>query len=341
MATTAYKRTLLTGGTSDALDSVDGDALNPGDFAFVFVDGVEYIYKYKDYGSTQSESSPDIIVPDLNAGDFGWQLQENGENTRAIYEDVTFYLATTGEDLTGDGSSSSPWYSLEKVFDYLRGKTIYSEVTISIGEGTFTGLGEVLINHPDSNYITISGAGESLTILTFSANGIIVENVHLYTIIDLTIKGASTSANIGLRLNRADASLTKVKLHTWLYCYSITDGSCLFGDGINAYNFTNGLYVSDSQAILISYSATMTFNANSVPESTGLHADDSSAITIEMGPLTLSSGMTYGCIAEKNSFIAGSGIAANFATYPYSPDGTVGVESEPTWGNWGSWISIS
>ena len=76
MATTAYKRTLLTGGTADALDSIDGNDLTAGDFAFVLVGGTMYIYQYKDYGTPTSDSSPDIIQPDSNPGNYAWQLQE-------------------------------------------------------------------------------------------------------------------------------------------------------------------------------------------------------------------------------------------------------------------------
>ena len=74
MAKTAYERILLIGGGATALDGIDGAGLLDGDFAFVFVSGVQYNY-ILDAALGGIESSPTIITPDTNPGDKRWKLQ--------------------------------------------------------------------------------------------------------------------------------------------------------------------------------------------------------------------------------------------------------------------------
>ncbi len=75
MANVVYlSKTLLTGGTAPALDSIDGTGLVDGDFAHVTVAGVLYVYKLNaTLGG--AESIPTIIAPDSNAGTKRWVLQ--------------------------------------------------------------------------------------------------------------------------------------------------------------------------------------------------------------------------------------------------------------------------
>jgi hypothetical protein len=62
-----YYSNLLTGGSSVALDRFDGNSLVVGDFSFtLFSTNVWYIHKVST--STAVESSPNVIVPDVNPG---------------------------------------------------------------------------------------------------------------------------------------------------------------------------------------------------------------------------------------------------------------------------------
>lgn len=72
--TVYFSKTALTGGTASALDYIDGAALADGDWAFVDVSNVIYLYKL-DADSAAAESSPSIIAPDTNAGDKRWILK--------------------------------------------------------------------------------------------------------------------------------------------------------------------------------------------------------------------------------------------------------------------------
>jgi len=70
---TLYKYTGLTGGAATDLDSVDGDSLVNGDFAFVFASGILYQYEL-DSTSGATEASPFVIAPDSNPGTKRWLL---------------------------------------------------------------------------------------------------------------------------------------------------------------------------------------------------------------------------------------------------------------------------
>ncbi len=84
MANVVYlSKTLLTGGTAPALDSIDGTGLVDGDFAHVTVAGILYVYKLNaTLGG--AESIPTIIAPDTNAGTKRWVLQ--GVNANGLVD---------------------------------------------------------------------------------------------------------------------------------------------------------------------------------------------------------------------------------------------------------------
>lgn len=307
MATTSYKRTLLTGGTSEALDSIDGAGLLDGDFAFGLVGGTLYIYLYKDYGSAQSESSPELIVPDTNPENFAWQLQDQ-RVLDTITTDTTLYIATTGDDVTGDGTIGDPWYSLNAAFDYLKDKWINTDVTvtISIAAGTYTDLSEVVIEHPCASRIKISGGGSVTTILQFTANGITVKNITINTIEKIKLYSPLAVSN-GLSIYRA----------------CVGDVNNVIVD-----NFVTGIYLYNSSSVNLT-------DCN-LTAGVALRADDSSSANVISGVAIASTGV-IGCYASVNSFINASGVTSNTATTPYDP-ATTTSDVEPTWGNYGSWI---
>lgn len=68
-----YGATALTGGTSGCLDAINGATLVNGDKAIVNTTTSTYFYNLNST-SAASESSPDIIAPDTNAGDKRWLL---------------------------------------------------------------------------------------------------------------------------------------------------------------------------------------------------------------------------------------------------------------------------
>lgn len=65
-------RTGLTGGAAGDVDGIDGSSLQDGEPIITNdADGLTYFHEANDFGTSQTEDSPHIIVPDTNPGDFG------------------------------------------------------------------------------------------------------------------------------------------------------------------------------------------------------------------------------------------------------------------------------
>jgi hypothetical protein len=64
-----YPAVALIGGTTGALDSIDGAILKDGDIGMTVVLGDSIYFHVLDEDSGDDESSPSIIAPDTNAGD--------------------------------------------------------------------------------------------------------------------------------------------------------------------------------------------------------------------------------------------------------------------------------
>jgi len=330
-ATTAYKRTLLTGGTTAALDGISGANLNENDFAFVLLGGSLYVYQYKDYGSAQSESSPDIIVPDTSPGNYAWQLQEIPGGASVITSNTTLYIATTGNDTTGDGTSGTPWYSLEKVFDYLKNKWINTDVivTVSVGSGTYTGLSEVVINHPCANRIEIIAPSTTPT-LTFNANGITVDGVSLRLIENIDIYGPSSDIGLYVKNNGSVNTYDFGVSHFANCVYLYSDSSLIHSTSSMVIdNCSYGIQVEKG-----SYAVTPGAALTTVTY--GFYSGDSSEIKAYSGTVTTASAV--GFYATRDSFIDASSTSCTSCATSYDPAITSAESGTPTFDNWGSWI---
>lgn len=95
MANFFYGALSLTGGGTGALDSIDGDSLNDNDGAMVLTSTYAYMYRLN-ASSGASESSPDVISPDSNAGDKRWILISRNH----VIEDLE--LLTNREEIAKD-----------------------------------------------------------------------------------------------------------------------------------------------------------------------------------------------------------------------------------------------
>lgn len=86
MATETYTKGVITGGASNALDSIDGDTLADGYKAVVITDEYTYTY-YLDATSGATEASPFIVAPDSNPGNKRWLLvnHDNVLNVKKLF----------------------------------------------------------------------------------------------------------------------------------------------------------------------------------------------------------------------------------------------------------------
>lgn len=90
-----------------------------------------------------------------------------------IFVDLDIHVDTSGSDVTGVGTISSPYASIAKALQTIDRSFIASDVFVSIkvGAGVFTSTSELEISHAYGNRIKITGVAPSLSTTITSVNG--------------------------------------------------------------------------------------------------------------------------------------------------------------------------
>lgn len=95
-------------------------------------------------------------------------------NANIITSDQTIYVATTGDDVTGDGTVGTPYATIAKALETLDARAIAADatVTISIADGTYNTSASINVNHPNGDRIQIIGntGSEASVLLNFNNN---------------------------------------------------------------------------------------------------------------------------------------------------------------------------
>lgn len=95
-----YGAIALTGGAAGALDDVDGTGLNDGDGAIVKIPTSGEVYEYTlDADSGATESSPNVIAPDANAGNKRWLLCPADSNKHYVNPSAADQGASTHKSI--------------------------------------------------------------------------------------------------------------------------------------------------------------------------------------------------------------------------------------------------
>jgi hypothetical protein len=105
-----------------------------------------------------------LAVPACTIGGFSAQ--------QTITTNITYYIATTGNDTTGNGSSGTPWLTIAKAMSYLASFIIASGVTITItmADGHYSVAAGTSLNHPFGSQIKLTGTNTySKTISSINA----------------------------------------------------------------------------------------------------------------------------------------------------------------------------
>ena len=112
-----------------------------------------------------------------------------------IAANTIIYVATTGSDTTGDGSSSAPFASIAKALSSIAGKLIASGVlvTIQVADGTYSISSTIVINHPDANKIQILGNMSAETSVAISAINTTAKTI---TVVGNYVSNADATKNI-------------------------------------------------------------------------------------------------------------------------------------------------
>lgn len=254
------------------------------------------------------------------------------EKVQIISSNTTIYLSATGNDSTGDGSSGSPWYSLNKAFDYLKNKYINSDVyvTISLADGSYTGT-SLDIYYVFSSRVKVIGTSSTSTVITYTDQSGITIYSNLSLIQDLKVNGNDASYN-GIQVINANVVLNNVISRDFNNGLRIDDFSyvevysCVFQSNVNGGKLVNNAHIKISASDFINNTSTGLDVSNS---STAEFAADSSDVT---------GNTTYGLRANIDSFIneiLNTGSVSSNGTN-YSP--AASTSDDPTFGNKGSWI---
>ena len=124
-------------------------------------------------GSMYWDNNLGALFYRYNDGTTTQWVQAAGASSNVITTPVTLYVATTGNDTTGQGTLAAPWATPQRAMQYLSDYTIEQgvAVTVSVADGTYTFTSPLYLNHPNGNQITINGGSTSGARPTTSLNG--------------------------------------------------------------------------------------------------------------------------------------------------------------------------
>ena len=169
-ASRTYTKDCLTGGSSNCLDSIDGDSLADGYRAMVITDDQPYFY-YLDAFSGASADGFNIIAPANNPGNKRWILKENIHSIKKYNNNLVTAIASIGSTPT----------------------TLKISDAVTIPDGTTINIPKTLILEFDSGG-TISGIALGGTeTLTFALGAYIDAGRHQIFGSDLTVTGLKDS----------------------------------------------------------------------------------------------------------------------------------------------------
>lgn len=226
---------------------------------------------------------------------------ELAHKTDTVAANTTIYVATTGSDTTGDGTSSAPFATLTKALSFLNGKTLLGAVTIQIADGTYSHTSQIEPNHPQGNLITIQGNASDKALVTLSftecTGFYIAPNISL-NLKYLTISGNRTTNNRGFfsdgslnlkncKIMNFDTGIIQEAGYTNLHDVEVTN------------NVNNGIEARP-QGFIYGENVTSTYNG-----SCGIYAEQTGAVVIGTGTVTNNN---YGLYSTWKGYIGAYGM---------------------------------
>lgn len=243
----------------------------------------------------------------------GFEFSGVGGNqiSRVITEDTTIYVATTGSDTTGDGSSSNPFYTINQALASIGERTISetTTVTVSVADGTYTMAETVVLGRPDGNRIEIIGNTTDATsvVLEFASGQAgfeARENCSIGLIDGMTIKGQYTSATSTERaigVHSARASYIELGEHisvTYFYrCIELEFGSVIIAHDLDLSHCVWGIYCSFG-ANMHAQDTTIT-DCNDTTNSRGYGIEIGINGSVELWDLEVTNCLTYGVLISN------------------------------------------
>ena len=155
-----------------------------------------------------------------------------------IAASTTLYVATTGNDATGDGSAEAPFAGIGAALDSVAGKLIATSalVTIQVADGTYNIAATIIINHPDADKIQLVGNTSAETTVAIAAidvdaKTITVAGDYTASLLAGDIFGLTGSSTSGLNGGYAASAVAFDGTNTVVTCSAETISSATVGGG--------------------------------------------------------------------------------------------------------------
>ncbi len=120
-------------------------------------------------------NSEDAQIQEYEAG--SW---EHKAPARIIVTDETFYVTTGGDDTTGDGSSGTPWATIDKALAVVGDMVLLADVAINIEKGDYADTDILVFDHPQGCRLNVSGDWFEETLALTSRSGSSPNFVYLF-----------------------------------------------------------------------------------------------------------------------------------------------------------------
>lgn len=285
---------------------------------------LNYYYQLDDNDEVKS-SLPNYTFSNLQDGIYKIKVRVEDTNGIIIYEkeeDVVvayfhIYISSTGNDTTGNGSTTSPYATLQRAYNKVKSG---GEI-ILLSDITATSTTNMNIANKE---VTLKSNGENIYSVTKAStlkSGILnIDNSNTITTINIIFDGnnvSSTNSLIESRssiLNLNKGTTVKRNIHTGGYNRDLGDGWCV-GSGVYSYNGTlniNGATISDNQLNgpdvggslgggILSYNSVINFNSGNVLRNEGNW--DGGGIAVLDSTLNMNGG-----IVSLNKSVHGAGI---------------------------------
>jgi hypothetical protein len=204
--------------------------------------------------------------------------------------DYNIYVATTGSDVTGDGSSGNPFASIDKALSWTDNKYLVgvSNWVISVADGTYSSLDSiVLFHHAPNNRYTIIGNTSNPENVVLNFNNSVSDGFSAYYQAFLDLRGMTINCASGGTFAIRVSNLSNVYINyvrvigSWTYGIfgtynSLIDVRGIEIDGGGGKTISHGIRISDNSHANFSTNASTINNC----ANNGIHATGMSSARI-------------------------------------------------------------
>lgn len=230
------------------------------------------------------------------------------------------YVSTSGDD-SNNGSISSPFRTINKALNYIRGATNGGAWRINVGAGTYSEdvvCSEYVGSYRDSTYgdsvVFITGASAATTIISCPTSfGTTVRIGYVdavYVLDKLTITSSTTNV-VGLRVINSDVYLLDVDFASLSTAINASSNSNCFwsaGTANSISNCASCFSVSNSSRLTISRNLTATFIASFAQSLNSSFVNITTGVTLNLSASTGTANSAFSALVGGNIVLGANSV---------------------------------